>query len=462
LQEGFVSGFAQDFNDEMQVIELDQFRSAQQLVALGVDHHRAPIALRERLAFRPDELPAALAELNALVSEGFILSTCNRTEVYVLAERHDAADRILRFFERTRGVAPKTVEGVSFVHTGREAIRHLCEVACGLQSMMIGEPQILTQLRAAIDASRDQVALGPVLSRAGAEALRAGKRARTETKITRSAASIPRGAVDLALNRLGSLGNRHAVVIGAGEMASHSARLLREAGIADLVILNRTVTNAEELARIHKGRFGPLSAIAEEISRADLIISAATVQNSFLVDAHVLPDDGKPRLIVDLGVPRTVDPAIRGAAGVDLVDVDDLDRDAAARSTARTGDIAAIERIVEETVAAFTSWLDERSVAPTVSALREHAESIRRAELEKALRKLGGLSERDQEVVSALSVAIVNKLLHNPTTRLKRGERRNELASSARALFDLSPETPVTPFPVYRPFREEPLQHDLD
>jgi glutamyl-tRNA reductase len=251
-------------------------------------------------------------------------------------------------------------------------------------------------------------------------------------------------------------------VIGAGEMASHSARLLREAGIGDLVILNRTLTSAEELARQQKCRFGPLSATAVEISRADLVISAASVQQTFLVRSELLPNDERARLIIDLGMPRTVDPALRERPGIELIDVDDLDRNAAARRSARSGDLAAIERIVEETVASFTAWLDERTVAPTVSALHAHAESIRKAELEKALRKLGGLSERDREVVSALSVAIVNKLLHNPTIRLKRGDQRDALASSVRALFGLSADAPVTPLPVVSHYQEGALVHDYD
>ena len=305
--------------------------------------------------------------------------------------------------------------------------------------MMLGEPHILTQVRQALDAAREAGTLGPILSRVGADALRVGKRARSETDITRDGASIPRATVERATAFFGGLAGRRAVVLGAGQMGGHSARLLAEAGVGDLVILNRTPTRAEALARTLNCRYGPLDSRIEEISRADLVVSAANLPDRYMVDAATLGfQSHNSLLMLDLGLPRTVDPALRKRKGVTVSDVDDLDEAATERQSAHASDISAIDAMIASAVEEFLLWQDERAVAPTIAALQAQAEAIRQSELERALRRLGSLSDRDREVVSALSVAVVNKLLHGPMTRVK--QDRNQMEPAAQALFGISPE----------------------
>jgi glutamyl-tRNA reductase len=406
-------------------------------VVVGIDHRSATIAQRERVAFRADELPLALSSLSDIAREGFILSTCNRIELYALQDDVDPAE-LIAFLKRSRGVGSELDE-IVYTHTGVEAISHFFQVSTGMVSMMLGEPHILTQVRQALDAARDAGTLGPTLSRVGADALRVGKRARSETDITRDGASIPRATVERATAFFGGLAGRRAVVLGAGQMGGHSARLLAEAGVGDLVILNRTPTRAEALARTLNCRYGSLDSRDEEINRADLVVSAANLPDRYMIDAVTLRDRTQtPRLIIDLGLPRTVDPGLRTNEGVTLCDVDDLDESAAERQTAHASDISAIEAMIASAIDEFLLWNDERAVAPTIAALQAQAEAIRQSELERALRRLGSLSDRDREVVSALSVAVVNKLLHGPMTRVK--QDRNLMEPAAQALFGLSPD----------------------
>ena len=405
------------------------------VVVVGIDHRSATIAQRECVAFRTDELPLALSSLSDIVHEGFILSTCNRIELYALQD-DVAPEKLISFLKRSRGVNAPDFDQIVYTRIGVEAVSHLFQVSTGMASMMLGEPHILTQVRQALDVARETGTLGPILSRVGADALRVGKRARSETDITRDGASIPRATVERATAFFGGLAGRRAVVLGAGQMGGHSARLLAEAGVGDLVILNRTPTRAEALARTLNCRYRSLDARDEEISRADLVVSAANLPGQYMIDAKTVGSrNHNPLLILDLGLPRTVDPTLHSADGVVLHDVDDLDDDAARRQGARATDISAIEAMISSAVDEFLLWKDERAVAPTIAALQAQAEAIRQSELERALRRLGSLSDRDREVVSALSVAVVNKLLHGPMTRVK--QDRNLMEPAAQALFGL-------------------------
>jgi glutamyl-tRNA reductase len=414
---------------------------AREPVVIGVDHGRASVAFRERLAFAGPDLAEGLRRLPAYVPEGAILSTCNRTEVYAAVERGDHAPTALRrFLAETRGVAEGDLDRVAYLHHGPDAVRHLDRVAAGLESLVIGEPQILGQLRDALDAARAAGAAGPVVSRLLTEALRVGKRARTETGIARNRRSVPHAAVDHAAALLGGLGGRGALVVGAGEMATLSAKLLRAAGVADLVVANRGEERGAALATLVGGRGVPLAALGEVLPGVDVAVAAAAAPG-YLVDAGKLGDSlagrATPLVLIDLAVPRVVDPALGAHPLVRLVGVDDLADVAAAHRARHAAEAEKSEAIVEEAVAAFGAWLAGRDAAPTAAALKERAEAVRRAELESALRKLGHLSERDREVVAALSVGIANKLVHAPLSALRREADRDELGRAARRLFAL-------------------------
>jgi glutamyl-tRNA reductase len=412
-------------------------------VVVGVDHARAPLAIRERLAFAGPDLAEGLRLLSGYVGEGAILSTCNRTEVYAVVERGCPVTPLRRFLRDSRGLPERALDDVLYTRTRREAARHLFRVASGLESMILGEPQILGQVRDALASARAAGAAGPVLSRLFAEALRVGKLARTETGIARNRLSVPHAAVDLAADHLGGLRGRAAVVLGAGEMAALTAKLLRAAAVDDLAIANRTPERAAALAAATGGRAVAPGALGAELARADVAVSAA-VAPRYLVDRATL-DRGHdrrpaPLVVIDLAVPRSVDPALAGHDRVALFAVDDLAAVAAGHRERYAAEVARTEAIVDDAAGAFVAWLAQRAAVPTIAALRRRAEATRQRELEAALRKLGHLSERDRNVVAALSVGITNTLLHEPVTRLRGDVGAGDLAGAARRLFALETE----------------------
>lgn len=391
---------------------------------LGTNHERAAIELREQLAFGPDTIADGLRELRTLAHEGAILSTCNRTEVYALLDDDlDGARELRRFLSGTRDVSEQLVAESTRSAGGHDAVHHLYRVSCGLDSMMLGEPQILSQVQDALSSARSGRAAGPVVTRLFTEALRVGKLSRTETGIARNRLSIAHAAVDLATREFGDLTGRSAIVIGAGKMATLAAKLLRAAGVADLVIANRSGERGLALADATGGRYVSLHDLPRELAGADLLISAAAAP-SFLLDGSIAAslsgERARPVLMVDLGVPRTLDPALGGLPGVRLFSVDDLEEIAADTRIGYAREIRKAEALVDEAVEAFFAWWRVRDVAPTLQALRERNEEVRRAEVERALRKLGHLSERDRDVVEALSVALVGKLMHRPIQEIKR------------------------------------------
>jgi glutamyl-tRNA reductase len=410
----------------------------QQLTLLGIDYRSAPLALREQVAIADADLPRALDRLKRIAGEAFVLSTCNRTEIYALVDGGDPAGALTGFLASFHAVPVEQIAGVVYSRQGAAAIEHLFRVASGLNSMMLGEPHILAQLRIALDAARTAGTLGPLLSRAGEVAQRTGKRARTETAIARGS-SIPHAVLSHLRAILDRDPTGKIVIAGAGQMAGHVARLLRSAGASNLVILNRTERHAEALAHAVGGRAGLLSVLVDELADAAAVISAVSIPDRLLIDREMIAATGAPLLLVDLGVPRSIDPALRNVKRVRLLDIDDLGAEAAPESGSHAADIAAIERMIAEEADGLIAWIDERDVAETIASLRERSEAIRVSELQRALRRLGTLSERERNIVEALSVGLVGKLLHQPVTRLK--AERGELTGATQRLFGLpSPE----------------------
>lgn len=387
-------------------------------VVFGVDHARAPVELRERIAFRAEEVPSGLAALAEIVDEGLILSTCNRTEIYAVIEHDRSVAAIRQLLAESRGVAAGTLDRVAHVHRGPDAVRHVYQVASGLESMVLGEPQILGQLRTALATAQAAGVAGSGIARLGTEALRTGKRVRTETGLARNRLSIPHAAVALAAGQFpGGLNGRSALVIGAGKMAALTAKLLRRDGVAELLIANRTPEHGEALAAQVGGRAVPLAAIPELLGRVDLAFGA--IETATPVVSEIRSARATPLLLVDLAVPRSIDPRLGELMMVRVLDVDDVQPVVAAERQRAEADIRQARLIIDEAVAAFDGWWQARPVTPAIASLQQRAELIRTAELERALRKLGHLSDRDREIVKALSVGIVNKLLHQPVTRLR-------------------------------------------
>jgi glutamyl-tRNA reductase len=403
------------------------------IVVVGSNHEYAPVEVREQLAFAGEYLVQGLDALNRKVPEGFILSTCNRTEIYATGEdARQVEDDIFDFLREQHRVPEAMLRKASYVLSGQEAVDHLFRVASGLNSMVLGEPQILTQIREALDLARAQETVGPMLQRLTLDALRVGKRARTETDIARNRVSIAHAAVDLAEHELDGLSGRPVTILGAGKMAVLAAKLLRARGVAEITIVNRSVGRARELAESVDGIALPLTALEDAIASAELVIGAALSDEPIIRPAHIA-HRLTPLLMIDLSVPRVIDVDV---AGEDLVQVRDVDAlDAIAQETRRqySTEVEKVEALVVNATREYAEWLRSRQGANAIMTLRTRAHSVRDVELEKALRRLQHLSPRDQNVVRALASGLTNKLLHQPVQELRTNQNANEREAILRA-----------------------------
>jgi len=415
------------------------------LVAIGVDRKRASVASRERLAAGGEDLADAIRSYGALdgVDEAFVLSTCYRVEVYAASCCPAAAAASLAKALRARaGDAELPV----FDLRGEEAFRHLARVASSLESGVVGEPQVLGQVKEAFGSSTDAGTVGKELSTVVARVLQVAKRVRTETAIGRAGVSWGHASAELAEKVLGSLLGRRALVVGAGEMARLSAQHLRDGGM-EVTVVNRTSAKAESLAREIGGTARPMEALAEELVHADVAVVAAPVALAALEPsgAAALMKRRRHRrlLLVDLAVPRAVPPALGDVDGIYVCDVDDLARIQRQAQEARTGAIQDAERIIDEEVSRFARELGERRAAPIITAVRNRASAIAREEVERTVRRLGGDPEVERRL-DALADAIVAKLLHQPSVRLRRAGHDaaggDELMAAAARIFDVGTE----------------------
>ncbi len=413
---------------------------------VGTDHQRAAVEMRERLAFEPARLEAALVSLREHVSEGLILSTCNRTEIFAVVDANagDAPEApIFRFLTERCRASHAELATATVVRHECDAIAHLFRVACGLESMVMGEPQILGQVREALAAARAAHSAGPTLTRLATDALRVGKRARSDTAIVRNRLTVPHAALSLAAAQIGGLRGKDALVVGAGEMGDLTAKLLRSAGVRSLTVANRSVERAATLVAATGGQAVGLDSLPSVLERTDVAFGAAGAER-FLVGPEMIQTGNSSRddglVLVDMAVPRTFDPRLNSLAGVRLYDVDDLARPAAHLQADYQAEVRRVEALVTNAVAGFVSWRMGRDAAPTIAALRRAAERVRQSELDRALARLGHLSDRDREVVAALSSGLMNKLLHRPVTRLHDAEAQAAAIAAARVLFDVSDE----------------------
>jgi glutamyl-tRNA reductase len=372
------------------------------LLAVGVSHRHAPLELRERLYLADGHSVELAKELG-----GVVLSTCNRTEIY-LAE--GSAVRAREALGRRSGLE---LENVLASWEGGEAVEHLFRVAAGLDSLVPGEAQILGQVRLAYEAALGAGATGPVLNRLFEDALHTGKRVRTEAKLAEMPESVAASAVELAAKALGGLDRRQALLFGAGKMSELAARDLRARG-AKVVVSSRTLESAQELAERVGGRAAPFDAVAVELTEADVVISATRCPYPIL-HAEAVQPRRRPLVLVDIAVPRDLDPEIAKVDGCTLYDIDAL----GGGLVGREEDVREAERIVAEEAARFAEWHRSRGAAPAIAALRRRAEEIRTEELARAEPRLAELSERERNAVETLTAQIVNKLLHAPTVRAK-------------------------------------------
>ena len=415
------------------------------IVVIGINHRTAPVTLLERMTIPEPSLPKALHNLGVRddIREVVVLSTCNRTEVYAVVERfHGAYDDIRDFFCETSGLASEDVTPHLFSQHDEAAVAHLFGVASGLDSAVIGESEIIGQVRDAWETAMAQGVARSSLNLLFRHALETGKRARTETAIARSTASVSHAAVEMAEEIIGSLAGSRVLVIGAGEMGEGVATALAKAG-AQTVVVNRTAGRGEALAGKVGARVAPFAELGAELAGADVVVSCTGAGDVVLTRGAV--EDARagamsPLLIVDIALPRDVDPSVARLAGVTLRDLDHLNEWAARGLSAREAEVDDVRAIISEEVERFVLSSAQRQAAPLVAQLREAVEETRQTELARFSARLAQLGDEEREVIETITRSIVAKMLHTPSVRLReaagtpQGER---LSAAVRDLFNL-------------------------
>lgn len=410
------------------------------IILIGLDHRTAPLDLREQMALSGDALRAALDDLHAvpgvLVQEAAIVSTCNRLEVYAEAAP-DAVEPILAVIARAGGLAPDALRPHLRLLQDADAVTHLMRVASGIESMILGETQVLGQVADALERARTAGTSGAVLSHLFAQAVHTGKRARAETEISRHTTSVSQAAANLAA------GHSRVLVVGAGDMAALAAQALAS-GQHEITIVNRTYSRATTLARQVGGRALDWLQLGSALAWADVVIAAVTAPRPVL-NAADLGDRAQKLLLFDLGLPRNVDSAVADLPGVTLYTLDDLQALVSANRAHRSAAVPQVEAIVAEESTAFMDWLHSRAVAPVITDLQRWARTVAESEITQALNRLDAPDPHTEQVITRMAHRLVGKLLHEPTVKLKAHAGESDglaYADTLRELFglDASPD----------------------
>jgi glutamyl-tRNA reductase len=417
-----------------------------ELLLLGTSHKTAPLAVRERVALPDARAEAFLRELAAHpeIREAVILSTCNRTELYVVvSDPVEAETTVLGMLARQAGLRPtELIDGI-YTHRNCDAARHLYRVTSGLESMIVGEAEVQGQVKRAYESALAARTTGPLTNKLFRAALATGKRVRTDTAIGAGGASVASVAVEAARSALGELASRHVLIVGAGETAELTARALAQQGVSTMFVANRRRDRAIALAERFGGDTIAFDGLPGELERADIVV-ASTASPHAIVGAEELAvvtaaRAGRPLLLLDLAVPRDIDPECAALPGVTLVDIDGLQAQVARTHDERRIEARRAEGIVEEEIQAFAGWLGSLEVLPTISALREQADRLVAELLAENAHRWEGMTERDRERVEAMLRAAVKRLLHEPTRRVRSldADRRHARLSLLRELFGL-------------------------
>ncbi|MDA0351359.1 MAG: glutamyl-tRNA reductase [Chloroflexi bacterium] len=427
------------------------------LTLATMSHHTAPIAVRERIAIPADALDAATARAQVQLGPSAILSTCNRFELYVSGD-HDPA-RLLAFIAAETGADETAVQRHFAVHRDTEAVRHLYRVASGIESLVLGEFEIMGQLRGAFSVAAGAGMEDAILVHVMHGAIRAGRRARHETAIGHHAMSVSSIAARQARDLHPRIADARVLVIGAGEAGRLTAEALVDQGVTHVTVTNRTFARAESLAAELGGRAVPFEDLPAAIATDDIVVAASgapgTLVDLELMRAAVERREGAPLIAIDIGMPRDFDPAIASLPGVSYYDMEGLQEIAAANGRARAEELPAVEAVLAEEIADFVAWCERLRTKPTIASLTSHAEEIRIAAVEKSLRRLPADDDLRREV-DALTRTIVKRLLHDPITTLRnRGDREQHYIEAVRTLFQLDGEAAVPSF-------SEDAPHDSD
>lgn len=417
-----------------------------QIITVGLDCKKASVEVREKLSFVGQRKAEALAELTALphITEAAILSTCNRVELYVVSQQmhiSDICSQLTRFLSIFHMVDETEFSNYLFYLHGQAAANHLFEVASGIQSMVVGEAQIQGQVREAIDYTRKQGSAGRILDAMFRAAISTGKRARTETAIGESGVSVSFTAVELLTKNFGKLNGKTALVVGSGDTGRLTAQILIDGKIGKLIIVNRSQENGQELAtrlNFHPVEVYPFERMTEALSQADVVISSTGAPHPVIKPEHVVPALAarplRPLGMVDIAVPRDIEPEINQINGVVVWDIDDVKHLAEENLARRCEEVSHVREIIVEELHDFMAWMGALSVVPTIANLRQHAHTIRQNELSRIKNAFGGLDARQEALLDELTSRIVNKILHEPTQRLKEAASHSDAGHYAEVV----------------------------
>ncbi len=439
------------------------------LVVVGLSHHIAPIAVRERVNCSESQMPDALAAAAACpgVREVAILSTCNRMEVYALVETPsptEAGQQIAAHLSRHHQVPPSELTPYLYTRHDQETALHLMRVAAGLDSLVLGEAQILGQVKSALRFAQQAATTGSVLTGLFQQSISAGRRIHTETGLGRGAFSIGHAAVDLAGKVFGDLSHAGVLILGAGKMSEVTARHLRNSGASSVLVANRTFARAEALAQKLGGRAIHYDAFPEELRRADIVIASTSAPHPIINRETLAPilrkRRGNPLILIDIAVPRDIDPDVLSLDNVFLYNIDDLQGVVAQEAQGRRGEVDRAEAILTEEATKFSQWMRTREAAPVITLLRQRLETIREEEMTLLRSQLDGLTEREWQKIEAAFRSMTTKYAREPILRLKRetaeaGKPRGaedsqtyDLLTAAREIFNLPDSSLDAPLPV--------------
>ena len=417
------------------------------IVIVGLSHKTASVEIGERLAFAPTAMERPLRKLLELppVAEGLIVSTCNRVELCAATKEPDAAIAAMhRFLAEYHEIPPGEIDEHMYDYQGEDAIRHLFRVASSLDSMVLGEPQILGQIKTAYGYAAEFKTAGLILNRFLHKAFSVAKRVRTETAIASNAVSVSFAAVELARKIFDQLDNKVVMIIGAGEMCELAARHFVTNGVSKVLVTNRTFERAEKLAAEFHGKAVPFEYFVEHLAEADIVLTSTGAPNFILgqrqMEEVLKRRKNRPMFLIDIAVPRDIDPKVNNLDNSYLYDVDDLQGVVQANLKERKKEAGKAEAIVDQEIGQFHQWLANLEVKPTIIALRRKFEEIRQQELDKTFGNLKNLSDKDRKSIEAMANAIINKILHQPTSVLKSSQNDtsgDDYVDAVRTLFDL-------------------------
>ena len=420
------------------------------LIIVGLSHKTAPVEIREKLSFPSQTIGEPLNRLCTSygINEGVIISTCNRVEIFaVTRDIEKGLWQLKRFMSDYHNIPIEGLDEHLYTYTSEDAARHIFRVASGLDSMVLGEPQIFGQVKDAYGYALQHRTAGVIINKLFHKAFSVAKRIRTETKIGSSAVSISYAAVELAKKIFGTLEGKSVMLIGAGEMAELAAKHLLSNGVQEIIVANRTYERAIEMAKGFNGTPIMFREFPHYLKRVDIVIASTAAPKYIIrpeqIDEVIKERKNRSMFFIDISVPRNVDPLINNIDNIYLYNVDDLQGVVEANMKERAKEARAAEVIIDEEIKNFYRWVKSLDVVPTIVALKKKIEDIRKGEVEKALSGLNGLQEKDIQVIDAMTKAIVNKIVHDPVTHLKKEANKVEgdfYIEAARRLFDLNTE----------------------